>query len=162
MKTNLTNKQAILASALLILLLPTERGNYSGKRLVKKINRTIKKQLAIYRSTVTKEHYLKLVYLSNKALEDTLEEVKDWMDEDLIVTPTNVFNTLNYRYKDYINTFDIDGNILTELSNFNIENKVLSSVKYTNRLIKNIDLINDDLINSFDYNEYLKLRNRKI
>ena len=150
----LTEKQVVLGSALYILFFPMESGNFTGKRQIKKINRSIKKELAIFRQG-NSERYLELVNSAADLLRDANEHMKElYKDSDstnMLITPSNVISILDYRYNDDLMCFNIKDKYISELRDHNIENLLVFTIKYINKLMENIDNM---LLNGVNNEQY--------
>ena len=148
----LQDKEVILGASLFILMLSIENNKYAGKRLVKKANRSIKKELAITRKSNT-ERYLKLVYIAHVVLERAKKEVRLLGMENEIITPGEMLAILAFRYGDMFNSFKVDTEVVSELNSdkYKLTGHGFFTVKYTNILMEHIDRLTDEFIENFDY-----------
>ena len=148
----LTDKQVILGSALFILLLPLEvNKTFKGRRLFKKINRAIKKELAIYREH-DRERYLKLVFISHETLKHAKKEIRLLGHEEEILAPDKLLALLSFKYPKYFNSFNIDKAIVKELSDkYSLDKFGFFTIKFTNILVSYIERITDKYIEEFDW-----------
>jgi len=121
----LNEKQFVLGATLFILFIQLEDNSYNGKRVIKKINRTIKKKLAIMRNEWPVDKYLKLVNIcedvikvakrdyTNLIMIDETDEQQKW--ESTVIVPGQILRLLHFRYNDLIDIYEIDKELVDEL-----------------------------------------------
>ena len=137
----MSEKELIIGSSMFILMYSLESTDFRGKRVIKKINRSIKKQLAIARNKDPKS-YLDLVYKAAEVIDDVRDELrKEKAIISDIIKPGTMLAFTRFKYPEVFNNLQIPEQAVDELfTKYNEEdyNSTRNTLRFTKRLIDNV------------------------
>lgn len=137
-KTNLSDKDILVGAAIYLLLYTIPNTDTRGRRVRKKIIRSIKQKLASYKNE-NPSRYLKLINMAEDVIMETKNNYYKKGYTSLGISPAAMFNILSFRYRDIIDTFSIDDlDIKHLIKDYSDVKLTYNTVVYTNIMIRTV------------------------
>jgi hypothetical protein len=149
-EVTLEEKELFLLNVIMFTLVTSIKRNPlkpALKRVLKKLERTFKKNIKIYQNENYNSRMKDPLYDPIKAFNDELQLASKIMDgtredlngEDSLVNPGTIFYYLNFNYGSIVDQLNIDPKAITEINEiYKDTGNSFIAIRYVNSLIKNL------------------------